>query len=184
MVTSLFRSSSCRDLSSRKTSASSSSRMAFHFVHISRMSDNFSSTELGSRPRSPADIMYNGTLISSATDSAVNVFPTPGGPQSSRMIPLPLPSMTSSNEALTFRCVSVKPRINSFWFAGSTSDSKAFVCHSISLTLLTNMFSHCLDFSEYPRTRGLEISFCSSVSAGRLPSSSSSAKSPSAGMPS
>ena len=57
-----------------------SSRMAFHLVHISRMPWSLLSTWRGSRPRSPALIMYSGTFISSATDSAVSVLPTPGGP--------------------------------------------------------------------------------------------------------
>ena len=44
--------------------------------------------------------MYKGAFIASATDSAVRVLPTPGGPLRSMIIPLPLPWMTSSKESL------------------------------------------------------------------------------------
>jgi len=65
-------------------------------------------------PRSPADIMYSGTFMFSATDSAVRVFPIPGPPDKSMMIPLPLPEITSSKESLYFTWDSAKARMSSF----------------------------------------------------------------------
>lgn len=43
------------------------------------------------------ELPYNGSFISSATDSAVSVFPTTGGPQSKMIMPQPFPWITLSN---------------------------------------------------------------------------------------
>lgn len=70
--------------------------------------------------------MYRQEKIWNLPDSAVNVFPTPGGPLKRMMIPLPLPSMTSSNWVRTDCLTEVKPKIKSFWFLGKLRLLNAF----------------------------------------------------------
>ena len=73
----------------------------------------------------------------SATDSAVRVLPTPGGPERSIIMPLPLPWMTSSNTLLFWTCDLAKARMRSFWSEGRTRLSKAESFQVISQILST-----------------------------------------------
>jgi hypothetical protein len=65
--TSLLRSRSLGLRCSKKTSASSRSRIAFHFVTISSIFDNSVSRLAGLSPKSPADMEYSGIRIVSDT---------------------------------------------------------------------------------------------------------------------
>jgi hypothetical protein len=80
METSLLRSRSLVERASRKTSASSRRSTAFHFVVMERICFRVCSTLSGFVSMWPADIMYSGTFMASATASAVRVLSTPGGP--------------------------------------------------------------------------------------------------------
>lgn len=73
----------------RNTSASSMSRTEFHLADSSRILGRLRSMPAAVLPRSPAEQMYSGRLVDSATASAVKVLPLPGGPLKSEMIPLP-----------------------------------------------------------------------------------------------
>ncbi|KAH0294632.1 P-loop containing nucleoside triphosphate hydrolase protein, partial [Aureobasidium sp. EXF-3399] len=151
MLTSLLRSTSCRLRSSRKMSASSNRRMAFQRVHIPSTESKRVSICLLSIPKSPALIMNKGAPRCSATLSAVRVLPTPGGPHSNRMMPRPLPSMTSSYAIRVACCVQVKPRMSSFVSAGSTRESKASLLKETSCTDPINRLSHIFSFKAKPR---------------------------------
>jgi hypothetical protein len=83
----------------------------------------------------------------SATDSAVRVFPIPGPPLRSMMMPFPLPEMTSSNVSLYLTWDSAKARIKSFWSSGRTRFWKAAPFQAISETASTKKESQRLVFS-------------------------------------
>lgn len=107
-----FRSKLSVDRASRKTSASSMSSTAFQAAHRTKVSLSRSSTVAMVLPKSAAPSLYKGRSRCSATaknygklptpqgtnqvlerylpDSAVKVFPTPGGPLNRIMIPFPI----------------------------------------------------------------------------------------------
>lgn len=65
--------------------------MAFHFVANSNALCRPSSKSTAFVPSSPIFTIYNGRFNNSEIASAVNVFPTPGGPYKRNIIPFPFP---------------------------------------------------------------------------------------------
>src|SRR5271167_1807903 len=97
-----LRVSSLTSRRSRYTSASSMSitapQISANLNHL--LSD--SSTRYSSVPMSPQVRLSRGRDVNSATHSAVNVFPAPGGPWRRKICPSPLLGMGSADQVLSF----------------------------------------------------------------------------------